>query len=134
MNELAFEVHMEKQVDEAITQLSHALKDEGFGVLTRIDVQATMKEKLGEEYRRYWILGACNPSLAFKALSIDPRLGLMLPCNITVEEDQGGGSTIRIANPEMMILMGEWKDNPALNEIAQQARARLERVSLALRN
>ncbi len=134
MSELAFEIYMNHPVEEAIERISGVLKAEGFGVLTRIDVRATMKEKLGEDFRPYWILGACNPRLAYQALSTDPRVGLRLPCNIIVEEPPEGGSLVRITNPEAMILTGDWGENPALNEIAEQARARLERVSLALRN
>jgi uncharacterized protein (DUF302 family) len=133
MDEIAFEVSMEEPVEEALERLYGALKKEGFGVLTRIDVRATMKEKLNEDFRPYYILGACNPPLAYRALTSDPRIGLMLPCNITLEEELNGGSLVRIANPEMMLHFGEWKDNTALNEVARHAQARLERVALDLK-
>ena len=109
-----------------------ALKTEGFGVLTRIDVRATMKEKLGEDFRPYVILGACNPPLAHKALSAEPLMGLMLPCNVTVEEDPAGGSLARLVNPEIMLLAGSLRDNEALRQVAQEAKVRLERVASAL--
>ncbi len=96
-----------------------ALKEEGFGVLTRIDVRATLKEKLGEDFRPYVILGACNPPLAHRALSQDAVAGLLLPCNVTVEEDPAGGSIARIANPEMMMTVGDTAREPCLTRGGQ---------------
>jgi uncharacterized protein (DUF302 family) len=130
--ELGFEVKITAEYDKAVEKVVAALKAEGFGVLTRIDVKATLKEKLGEEFRPYVILGACNPPLAHRALSLDPVVGLMLPCNVTVESDPSGGSLARIANPTMMLTVGELQNNPALREVASEARARLERVAQAL--
>lgn len=130
--EIGFEVRLDLPYAEAVEKVIAALKAEGFGVLTRIDVRATLKEKLGEEFRAYVILGACNPPLAHRALSQDPVVGLMLPCNVTVEEEPGGGSIARIANPEMMLTVGSLQDNPTLLEVAQQAKSRLERVAAAL--
>ena len=130
--EIGFEVRVDQPYEEAVERVVAALKVEGFGVLTRIDVRATLKEKLGEDFRPYVILGACNPPLAHRALSQDPVVGLMLPCNITVEEDPGAGSIVRIANPEMMLTIGSLQDNPTLLEVAQQAKSRLERVAAAL--
>jgi uncharacterized protein (DUF302 family) len=132
MDEIAFEVWMETPVEIALDRLSESLKREGFGVLTSIDVKATMKEKLGQDFRPYYILGACNPPLAHRALSADSSIGLMLPCNITLEERRNGGSLVRIANPETMLHLGEWQKIPALSEIAREARARLERVAMEL--
>jgi len=130
--ETGFEVHMDAPFDESLELVIAALKNEGFGVLTRIDVHKTLKEKLGENFRPYVILGACNPPLAHKALSTDPVVGLMLPCNVTVEEDPQGGSITRIANPEIMMQMGDLQDNEILREVASQARSRLERVAASL--
>jgi uncharacterized protein (DUF302 family) len=132
MDEIAFEVWMETPVEIALDRLSESLKREGFGVLTSIDVKATMKEKLGQDFRPYYILGACNPPLAHRALSADGSIGLMLPCNITLEEGRNGGSLVRIANPETMLHLGEWQKIPALSEVAREARARLERVAMEL--
>jgi uncharacterized protein (DUF302 family) len=132
MDEIAFEVWMETPVEIALDRLSESLKREGFGVLTSIDVKATMKEKLGQDFRPYYILGACNPPLAHRALSADSSIGLMLPCNITLEEGRNGGSLVRIANPETMLHLGEWQKIPALSKIAREARARLERVAMEL--
>ena len=126
---IGFEIQLKLPFDQALERVIQALKAEGFGVLTRIDVDKTIKEKLGEEFRPYTILGACNPPLAFKALSTDPAVGLMLPCNVTVEDDLSGGTMVRIANPEAMMQVGELQGNEALREVATAARTRLERVA-----
>jgi len=131
-NEIGFEVKLYLPYAEAVEKVIAALKDEGFGVLTRIDVQATLKDKLGEDFRPYLILGACNPPLAHRALSEDAVVGLMLPCNITIEADEQGGSIARIANPEMMMTIGGLQDNPMLVEVAKTAREKLERVAESL--
>ena len=130
--EIGFEVHLDEPYEEALEKVIVALKAEGFGVLTRIDVRATMKEKLGEDFRPYAILGACNPPLAFRALTTDPVVGLMLPCNVTVESDPQGGSMVRIANPEMMMTVGTLEQNQELRDVASTARAKLECVAEAL--
>ncbi len=130
--EIGFEVHLDLPYEAALEKVIAALKTEGFGVLTRIDVQATLKEKLGEDFRPYSILGACNPSLAHRALKTDPVVGLMLPCNVTVEADPLGGSLARIANPEMMLAVGTLENNETLQEVATTARVKLERVAEAL--
>jgi uncharacterized protein (DUF302 family) len=130
--EIGFEVHLDLPYEAALEKVIAALKTEGFGVLTRIDVQATLKEKLGEDFRPYSILGACNPSLAHRALQTDPVVGLMLPCNVTVEADPLGGSLARIANPEMMLAVGTLENNETLQEVATTARVKLERVAEAL--
>lgn len=130
--EIGFEVHLDLPYEAALEKVIAALKTEGFGVLTRIDVQATLKEKLGEDFRPYSILGACNPSLAHRALQTDPVVGLMLPCNVTVEADPLGGSLARIVNPEMMLAVGTLENNDALQEVATTARIKLERVAEAL--
>jgi uncharacterized protein (DUF302 family) len=131
-NEIGFEVRLNLPYSEAVERVITALKDEGFGVLTRIDVRATLKEKLGEDFRPYLILGACNPPLAHRALSEDAVVGLMLPCNITVEADEKGGSITRIANPELMMTIGGLQENPHLVEVARTAREKLERVAESL--
>jgi len=128
-DELGFEVHLDLSYAEAVEKAVTALKSQGFGVLTRIDVQATLKEKLGEEFRPFVILGACNPALAFRALTTDPVVGLMLPCNITVEADPAGGSLVRIANPEAMMKVGALEENQAIAEVAREARLKLENVA-----
>lgn len=114
--------------EQAIEKVTAALKEEGFGILTEIDVKATLKKKLDADFRRYIILGACNPSLAYQALSNELEIGLLLPCNVIVYEDDGG-SVVAIADPIAMLgVVG----NPGLDPIAQEARTRLERVLQAL--
>jgi uncharacterized protein (DUF302 family) len=133
IDQLGFEVYLELPYDAAIEKVISGLKAEGFGVLARIDVQATMKEKLGENFRPYMILGACNPPLAHRALCADAATGLMLPCNVTVEAISDSISLARIANPETMILFGKLAENPELREVATQARTKLERVAASLK-
>jgi len=129
---ISFEVHVDKPFDEAIESLTSALKDESFGILTRIDVHTTLKEKLGKEFRKYAIIGACNPPLAHRALEHHAEVGLMLPCNITVEEDPAGGSIIRIGDPGAMLKGFGLDAEPVLAKVGDEARKRLERVAKAL--
>jgi len=113
---------------EAITRTKAALKDQGFGVLTEIDVKKTLKEKLDVDFRPYVILGACNPPLAYRALSAEIDIGLLLPCNVIVYEADGG-SIVEIMDPEAALgIVG----NPAVEPIAREAKARLEKVIEAL--
>lgn len=120
-------------VEDAITRVTEALKVEGFGVLTSIDVQATLKAKLGIEQAPYVILGACNPPLAHRAISADPNVGLLLPCNIVVralpDVDQQPRSRVEAADPVSMMSIVE---NPDLASVADEARAKLVRVIAAL--
>lgn len=115
---------LNKTYEEAIDLVTAALKEEGFGVLTTIDVKATMKQRIDADFRKYVILGACNPQLAHKALTTDLQLGLLLPCNAIVYEEDGG-SVVSIVDPGMMMQIA---NNVELNEVAQDARARLQRV------
>ena len=132
LKEISFSVHLKDDYDSAIEKVTTALKAEGFGVLTEIDVKDTLKKKLDVEFRRYAILGACNPPLAHKALLNEPLVGLLLPCNVTVEETEDG-SLINLINPQTMILSHPMlEDNPALREIAEDAYARLSRVAESL--
>ena len=110
--------------DETLTRLPELLKAEGFGILTQIDVQATLKEKLGVDFRRYRILGACNPSLAHRALSSVVEVGVMLPCNVVVYERNDGQTALVAIDPTETIAAAE----PALAPIAEEVRARLARV------
>jgi uncharacterized protein (DUF302 family) len=130
---MAFEVHLNVPYEEALDRVAAALKAEGFGILTRIDVRATMKEKLGQDFRPYAILGACNPPFAYRALSHDGLAGLVLPCNVTVEADPQGGALVRIADPGIFITIGKFASDPILREIASEARKRLQRAAEALR-
>ena len=111
--------------DQALQRVTAALKDEGFGILTEIDVKATLKKKLDVDLRPYKILGACNPALAHQALSTEPEIGLLLPCNVVVAEEEDGRISVSVASPEQMFRM---VDNPDLSDVADQAEAKLLRV------
>ncbi len=114
--------------ERALDMTKSALKAEGFGVLTEIDVKETLKAKLGADFRKYDILGACNPSIAFMGLQRHLELGLLLPCNVIVYED-GDGSVVSIQDPGDMLAVAS---NPDLDEVAEIARGHLERVIRAL--
>ncbi len=126
--QLSFQIKLSENYDNAVEKVTAALKAEGFGVLTRIDVKATLKEKLDAEFRPYIILGACNPSLAHRALQSEPQVGLLLPCNVTVEEADGG-ALVSIVNPEAMLGMKPLSENETIGEVAAEARRSLERVA-----
>jgi uncharacterized protein (DUF302 family) len=131
--EMAFKVKLDVDFDGALERVIEALKEEGFGVLTRIDVRATMKEKLDAEFRPYMILGACNPPLAHRALTSDSDIGVMLPCNVTVE--QGDGEIIvSLANPAAMLTAGTFGKNEELQAVAGEARTRIQAVAARLAN
>lgn len=131
MEKMAFEVTIDAPFDEAQAQVIEALKAEGFGVLTRIDVHDTFKAKLDVEFRKYAILGACNPPLAHKALSNRPDAGLMLPCNVIVE-DVGDATLVRIVDPAAMMTAGGFEGDPVMQEVGGEAGARLQRVADSL--
>ena len=109
----------------AIERVTEALKTEGFGILTEIDVQKTMKAKLGKDFRNYRILGACNPQLAFRALSAEDKIGVMLPCNVIVQQLDDGRIDVAAIDPQAAM---ENVGNTALSEIAVAVREKLERV------
>jgi uncharacterized protein (DUF302 family) len=111
---------------ESIDKITAALQKEGFGILTTIDVRETFKKKLNIDFRNYKILGACNPDFAFKALSIEPTLGVMLPCNIAVQEEDNGDVIISAINP--METMAASIKNKALEKVAEQVGERLSRA------
>ena len=126
-----FEVHLELSQPDAIERVTDALKKQGFGVLTRIDIDHAFKEKIGADFRPYTILGACNPQLAHSALTSNPEIGLMLPCNVVVEA-AGKGSLVRVTNPRVMLEIGESGADNDLAGVADDAAMKLEQVVKSL--
>ena len=115
--------------EQALERVTAELAKEGFGVLTEIDVAATLKKKLGKDMPPYRILGACNPQFAHRAIEAEPRIGALLPCNVVVREDKSGGAVVEIMDPEAVLQL---VDRPEIGEIAAEVRKRLERVLAAL--
>lgn len=121
-------VKLHTDYETALARVTAALKTEGFGVLTEIDVKATLKKKIDVDFRPYKILGACNPPLAYRALQAAPEVGLLLPCNVTVSQEEDH-CLVSLVDP---IGMMDFVKHPALTPVAEEARARLERVAAAL--
>ena len=115
--------------EQAVEKVTEELQKEGFGVLTEIDVAATLKKKLGIEKKPYKILGACNPQLASQALEADPDIGLLLPCNVVVREDEDGSVVVGFMDPAAVLNL---VDREGISELAAEVRSRLERVRHAL--
>jgi len=129
--QLGFHVQLKTDFERAIEHVTDALKAEGFGVLTEIDVKATLKKKIDVDFRPYKILGACNPPLAHKALIADAQVGLLLPCNVVVSQGDEGMINISIIDPLSMLGI---VNNTDVETVAEEARARLERVAASLHN
>ena len=124
-----FSVTLDPGFEQAIERVTDALQSEGFGVLSDIDVQATLKTKLGIEKRPYRILGACNPSFANQALDAEPDIGLLLPCNVVVRQEHNGEITVAFMDPKAVLQL---VDNPNVQPIAKEVRERLDRVKASL--
>ncbi len=120
-----FSVQMSCGFDEAVERVTEALKTEGFGVLTEIDVKATLKKKLDVDRNPYKILGACNPQLANQALNADPDIGLLLPCNVVVRQEEDGAITVAFMDPNAVLAL---VDKSGVEQLAGQVRAKLEKV------
>ena len=131
-NQLGFNIELPLSFDAAVTRVREALKQEGFGVLSEIDLRAAFREKLGREFRPYVILGACNPPLAFKAITADPSVGLLLPCNVTVESISDNRAGVRLTDPEALLASVVLDGAPELKSVARDARERMLRVADSL--
>jgi len=118
-----FSKTVRSEFDEAVSKITHALKEEGFGILTEIDVKSTLKKKLDVDFRKYRILGACNPPFAYKALQAEDKVGTMLPCNVIVQETADGEVEIAAIDP---IASMKAIDNPELREIAETISQKLK--------
>lgn len=128
---LALAATLDTDFADAVERTRKALSEQGFGVLTEIDVTATMRAKLGVELEQYLILGACNPPLAYAALEANRQIGLLLPCNVVVRADRSGdGVLVEAMNPELMVQVAG--EDPALRAIADDATARLRAAISAL--
>ena len=130
--QLGFSVEVPFTFDTAVSRVREELKTEGFGVLTEIDLRAAFKEKLGRDFRPYVILGACNPPLAFDAITADPTVGLLLPCNVTVEWISESRTGVRLTDPEALLGTTTLEGASALASVARDARERMLRVTEAL--
>jgi len=128
ITEYAYRTELSQPYDVAVERVIAVLKEEGFGVLTEIDVKATLKNKLNKDFRRYTILGACNPPLAYQALQEELDIGLLLPCNVIVYE-QDSGSVVSIIDPISMLGIVQ---NPSLEPIANEAQTLLRKVFKAV--
>jgi uncharacterized protein (DUF302 family) len=125
----SFSTTVDTGFDETITRVTEALKDEGFGVLSDIDVAGTLNAKLGVQHPPYRILGACNPQYAHQALSAEPDIGLLLPCNVVVRAEADGRTSVLFMDPAAVL---ELVDNPKVPALAAEVRERLDRVATAL--
>jgi uncharacterized protein (DUF302 family) len=130
-DQLGFTVQLKTDFATAIQRVTDALKAEGFGVLTEIDVRETLKKKIDVDFRPYKILGACNPTLSHRALIAAPEVGLLLPCNVTVSQEGEGVIAVSIVDP--IAMLGVVK-HPELESVANEARTKLERVAASLQN
>ncbi len=124
-----FSKRIDTNFDDAIERVTEELKKEGFGVLTEIDVKATLKKKLDVDFYKYQILGACHPASAYKALQAESKIGLMLPCNVIVREVKGGGIEVAAIDP---IASMQAVKNPELGDVAHEIQAKLKKVIVSL--
>jgi len=123
--DIGIRITLKTSFEQAVQKTIEALKAESFGVLTQIDVKATLKDKINVDFRRYVILGACNPTLAHRALSANTDVGLLLPCNVTVQE-AGDGIVVTTVDP--MQMLGVLEEDPAVKAVAVEAKTKLEKM------
>ena len=129
MSKIGFGKNVDMSFDEAVTKVTAALQTEGFGVLTEIDVAGTLKKKLDKDMPPYRILGACNPALAHRGISAEPEIGMLLPCNVVVRQDEGGTVRVEFMDPQAVLPL---MDKPGIAELAGEVREKLQRVMGAL--
>lgn len=130
MSSYGFNITLKGSMDQIVKKVTEALKTEGFGVLTEINVKDTLKAKINVDTRPYMILGACNPQSAHRALMAEPDIGMLLPCNVVVREEEGGSINVGFMDPIAVLKL---TDNPDVVAIAKEVRGKLERVRDALR-
>lgn len=123
--EYYFSTTLKTNFEDAVAKTTEALKTEGFGVITEIDMQGKLKEKLGVEYKKYKILGACNPAFAYKALQVEEKIGTMLPCNVLVIDKENGTTEVAAINPIASMMAVQ---NSALEPLAQEVADKLKRI------
>ena len=130
--EMSVNVTVKGELEDVIGKVTDVLKDQGFGILTRIDVDKTLKTKINVDFRPYAILGACNPGLAHQALSARPDVGLLLPCNVVVEKDSEDGCLVRFIDPKSMMTFGDLGDNETLVRVGGEAAEKIRAAAAAL--
>ena len=123
--EYYFNTTLKTTFEDAVAKTTEALKTEGFGIITEIDMQGKLKEKLGVEYKKYKILGACNPAFAYKALQVEEKIGTMLPCNVLIIDKENGTTEVAAINPIASMMAVQ---NSALEPIAQEVADKLKRI------
>lgn len=129
MSKIGFGKDVNMSFDEAVTKVTAALQTEGFGVLTEIDVAGTLKKKLDKDMPPYRILGACNPPLAHRAITAEPEIGMLLPCNVVVRQNDAGTVRVEFMDPQAVLPL---VDKPGISEVAGEVREKLQRVMNAL--
>jgi uncharacterized protein (DUF302 family) len=129
---LGVDIELPLAFSDAVGRVKAALKQEGFGILAEIDLRAAFREKLGREFRPYVILGACNPPLAYSAVTADPAVGLLLPCNVVVESTGEHRTVVRLTNPEALLATASLGASSELARVARDAGERMGRVADAL--
>jgi uncharacterized protein (DUF302 family) len=131
-SQLGFYVELALPMDQALDRIKAALKQEGFGVLTEINLQAAFRDKLGVDFRPYVILGACNPTLALSAITANPEVGLLLPCNVTAESLGEQRTAVRLTDPEALLSTVALQGAPDAAAVAHDAHDRMQRVAASL--